>query len=244
MYGVGCVKHCSYLKYFFLLFACSTTNVHAEFDLLDSLTITGSLFSEPMHLGLSEAHGRPGVALSLDLELNDHLFIGVNGYRATDSDPPNRSKNFNYYAGVHWGIDQGTQFELTLIHRTFPDDDAAITWDYTELRFDTHFSQNLALSLTGALDYYGLDEANSLGIVGNYVHNFSDKIFSRVELGSVSLDGRNLDSYQYITLGGGYRFDRVSIEAFYKTNNAEPNSAFKRPQLRDGFVVTLNWLIY
>lgn len=217
--------------------------VSASSDFFDSLTVTGSLFSEPIHLGLSEAHGRPGAALSLDYEISEHFYIGINGYRATDSPSPNRSENYNLYAGTHWGKDKATQFDLTLIHRSYPGD-FAIKWDYTELRLDTHFSNNLALTLTGAIDYYGQDEANSLGIVGNYVHDFSNNIFAIVEGGTVRLDGKDLDSYEYVIVGGGYKFDRVSIEVFYKTNNADTNNAFDRPQLKDGVVATLNWLIF
>ena len=224
-------------------FICSFQSVQADSDILDSLTVTGSVFSEPIHLGLSEAHGRPGVALSLDLEVGEHFYIGVNGYRATDSPAPNRSENYTIYGGAHWGDEESTQFDLTLLHRSYPGD-FDITWDYTELQFDVHFSQNLTLSLIGAIDYYGINEANSLGVIGSYVHDFSDNIFSRIEGGTVQIDGRSLESYEYITVGGGYRFDRLSIEALYKTNNAEPNAAFRRPQLDDGFVATINWLIY
>ena len=218
--------------------------LQADSKILDSLTITGSLFSEPQHLGLSEAHGRPGAALSLDLELSQHFYIGVNGYRATDSRPPNRSENYTIYGGTYWGNEESTQFDLTLSHRSYPGDSGGVSWDYTELQFDVHFSQHLALSLTGAIDYYSLDEANSLGIVGSYMHDFSENLFVSLEGGTVRLDGKSLESYEYITVGGGYRFDRLSFELLYKTNNAEPNSAFRRSQLRDGLVATLNWLIY
>ncbi len=243
MYKVGFIKDLLILPVFGFFSVCVTLPIHAESGILDSLTISGSIFSEPQHLGISEAHGHPGAALSLDLELGEHFYVGINGYRATDSRPPNRSENYTVYVGTHWGDEASTQYAVTLLHRSYPGD-FAIKWDYSVLQFDVHFSQNLALSLTGAIDYYGLDEANSLGIVGNYIHDFSDNIFARVEGSSVRLDGRGLDSYEYITLGGGYRFDRLSFEVFYKTNNAEPNAAFKRPQLRDGFVATLTWLIY
>ncbi|MGI9228115.1 MAG: hypothetical protein ACR2PU_04910 [Gammaproteobacteria bacterium] len=215
----------------------------ANAEVLDSLTVHGSLFSEPLHLGLSESHGHPGVALSLDLELGNHFYIGANGYRATDSRPPNRSENYNLYIGTHWGKQDKTQFDIALIHRSYPGD-FPINWDYTELQFDTHFTENFALSLTGSIDYYGLDEANSLGITGSYVHDFSDNLFAKIEGGTLRLDGKNLDSYEFAILGGGYRFDRLSFEILYRTNNAEENRAFKRPQIRDGFIANLNWLIY
>lgn len=243
MCKVGTLKFVPSLVSVAYFLVCAHQPVQADSEILDSLTVTGSLFSEPLHLGLSEAHGRPGAALSLDLELSEHFYIGVNGYRATDSQSPNRSENYTIYGGVHWGNEESIQYDLTLLHRSYPGD-FEITWDYSELQLDTHFSQNLALSLTGAIDYYGLDEANSLGIVGSYVHDFSENIFAKLEGGTVRLDGRNLESYEYITLGGGYRFDRLSFELLYKTNNADPNEAFGRPQLGDGLVATLNWLIY
>lgn len=223
------------------IFALQTGQAQA--DLLDSLTVNGSLFSEPLHLGLSESHGHPGVALALDLELGQHFFVGATGYRATDSRSPNRSENYNLYLGTHWGKQDKTQFALALIHRSYPGDFSE-NWDYTELQLDTHFTDNFALSLTGSVDYYGVDETNSLGVTGSYVHDFTDNLFSRVEGGTVQLDGKNIDSYEYITVGGGYRFDRLSFEILYKANNADENIAFSRPQIRDGFVASLNWLIY
>lgn len=219
----------------------STNQAHAE--LFDSLTISGSLFSEPVHLGLSEAHGRPGVALSADLELGNHFYIGANGYRATDSGSPNRSENYNLYLGAHWGAEDKTQFDLALIHRSYPGDFNK-SWDFTELQIDTHFTDNLALSLIGSIDYYGVDETNSLGIVGNYVYDFTDNIYSRIEGGTVRLDGDDIDSYEYLVIGGGYRFDRLSFELSYRINNADENRAYNRTQIRNAVTANLNWLIY
>jgi hypothetical protein len=76
------------------------------------------------------------------------------------------------------------------------------------------------------------------------VHDFTDNFFSRIEGGTVQLDGKNIDAYEYITVGGGYRFDRLSFEILYRINNADENRAFKRPQIRDRLVANLNWLIY
>lgn len=208
----------------------------------DSLTITGSLSSEQINLGLSEANGRPGVGLAIEWEASRNFFLGGSVYQTTDAPAPNRPQNLTAYAGLHWGRSDSLQYDLTLVYRVYPGD-FSIDWDYPELRFNVGFSPQLGLALSTTNDFYGLD-VSSVAAIGEYVHDFSAKFYSRIEGGYVHFDDSAIDSYAYGVLTAGMRGDRWSIEGGYRANNAEPFPAFRDPQTANRFMISANWLFY
>ena len=208
----------------------------------DSLTISGTLSSEQINLGLSEANGRPGVGLALEWEASPNFFLGGSVYQTTDAPAPNRPQNLTPYLGLNWGSSDALQYDLTLLYRIYPGD-FSIDWDYPELRFNVGFTPQLGLALSATNDFYGLDVSN-LAAIGEYLHDFSAKFYSRVEGGYVYFDGSAIDSYGYVILTAGMRGDRWSIEGGYRANNAEPFPAFRGSQLDDRFMISASWLFY
>lgn len=207
-----------------------------------SLTINGSISTEQINLGLSEANGRPGIGLSFEWEFDRHFFAGVNGYITTDAPAPNRTENVTAYAGLHWGDADKLQYDLTLLYRVYPGQ-FAIDWDYPELRFDMVFSENVGLSLSATNDFYGMD-TSSVAVTGEYIHDFSPKYFSRVEGGYVYFESSTIDSYGFVMLIVGRRGNRWSIEGGYRANNAEPFRAFSDSQIENRLMLSANWLFY
>lgn len=230
------------LKFLSLAFGITLLASNYASAQADSLTISGSLSSEQINLGLSEANGRPGLGLAIEWEASRNFFVGGSVYQTTDAPAPNRPQNLTAYAGLHWGSSDSLQYDLTLIYRAYPGD-FSIDWDYPELRFNLGFTSKLGLALSAAEDFYGLDVSN-VAAIGEYVHDFSAKFYSRVEGGYVHFDGSAIESYGYVILTAGMRGDRWSIEGGYRANNAEPFPAFRGSQLDDRFMISANWLFY
>lgn len=207
-----------------------------------SVTVSGSLSSEQINLGLSEASGRPGVALAIEWEASRNLFFGASGYRTTDTRPPDRPENLTAYAGVHWENADSLQYDLTLVYRVYPGD-FAIDWDYPELRFDVGISPQFGLALSATNDFYGMD-TNNVTAIAEYLHDFSEKFYSRIEGGYSYFDSSTIDSYSFLVLSAGMRGNRWSIEAGYRANNAAAFRAFRNAQIENRFMLTANWLLY
>lgn len=206
------------------------------------VTVNANLISEPQRHGLAEANGRPGVGINVDWELNDYLFLGASGYITGDAPAPQRTQSIAPLIGVHFGKANGTQFDVMLVHRAFPGD-FAIDWDFSELQVDVGFTSNLGLSLTATDDYYGMG-MRSVSAALEYVHNFSDRSYARVKAGHVDIDSQVIDSFSFAVLNVGYRFDRFSVEAGYRANNAEPFAPFRDAQTRNRLMLTANWAVY
>lgn len=220
------------------LLACLlSAPLHAQ-----GISVNASLISEPQRHGLAEANGRPGIGINVDWELNDHVFLGVSGYITGDAPAPQRTQNLAPLIGIHVGDADSTQFDLILVHRIFPGD-FAIDWDFTELQFDLGFTPNLGLSLTATDDYYGMGMRSLSGAL-EYVHNFSDRAYARVKAGHVDIDSNIIDSFSFGVANVGYRFDRFSVEAGFRANNAEPFAPFRDAQIRNRFMLTANWAVY
>lgn len=208
----------------------------------ESVTVSGSLSSEQINLGLSEANGRPGIGLAIEWEVSRNLFFGASGYQTADAPAPNRPQNLTAYTGLHWGSADALQYDLTLLYRVYPGD-FPIDWDYPELRFDVGISPQFGLTLSATNDFYGL-HASSVAASAEYLHDFSAKFYSRVEGGYVYFDSSVIDSYGFLMLSAGMRGNRWSIEGGYRANNADAFPAFRNTQIENRFMLSANWLFY
>lgn len=220
-----------------VLLVADPADVHAQ-----AFTISGSLSSEQTNFGLSEANGRPGVSLSAEWEADGGLFIGGNGYQTTDAPTPNRTQNLTAYAGFHWSGSNSLQYDLTVIYRVYPGD-FAIDWDYPELRFDVALSPQLGLALSVTDDFYGMG-TRSFAATSEYVHDFSQRWYSRIEGGYAYFDSSVIDSYGFVVLSTGLRGNRWSVEGGYRANNADPFRAFGERQIANRLMLSANWLFY
>lgn len=206
------------------------------------VSVNANLISEPQRHGLAEANGRPGIGINVDWELNDYLFVAANGYITGDGPAPQRTRNIAPLIGLHLGDANGTQFDLMFVHRIFPGD-FVIDWDFSELQMDIGLTPSLGVSFTATDNYYGLDLTSISGAV-EYVHNFSDRLYARVKAGHVDVDSSVVESFSFGVANLGYRFDRLSVEAGYRANNADAFVAFRDPQTRNRFMLTVNWAVY
>lgn len=207
-----------------------------------SLAISGSLSSEQVSFGLSEANGRPGVGLAVEWEVDRNFFVGVNAYQTTDAPAPDRPQNVTTYAGFHWDGSDTRQYDFTLLYRIYPRH-SFVDWDFAELRFDVGFSEQFGIALSATNDFYAMG-TNTVAASGEYVHDFSAKYYSRVEGGYVYFDSSVIDSYGYALLTAGMRGNRWSIEGGFRANNAEPFGAFRGSQIDDRFLLSASWLFY
>lgn len=207
-----------------------------------SLTLSASAFSEPVHFGLSESDGRPGVELTADVEIGGRVFAGVTAMRASSAPPPNRSESWVGFAGLSWGGTESPPMDLTVLHRVYPGR-FRMDWDYTELRYGLGLTPSLSLAFSYIDDYYGMGDP-AYAAVGRYTHDFSDRYFGRLELGHLHMSGDRMDPYTFAVIGLGARFDRFSVEVGYRENDAEPSPVFRPDQIDGRFMLTLGWLIY
>lgn len=219
---------------------CYSIEIRAEG--LDNVSITASVLSEPAERGISEANGRPTLALALEWEAGAGWIIGAHGYAATDAPSPQRPQSATVFGGWQWSANDALSFDVRLLHHWFPGD-FANNWDHTEARLDAHFSRNLALTFRATDDYYGIGGTSFTAAI-NAVHDFTNQYYARVEAGGVTIDDSRFDSYAYAEIGGGFSWQRFNFETMLRMSNADPSPAFTPSQVDTAITASVSYRLY
>lgn len=224
--------------FFVALFASDA--IQAE--TFDAVSVAVTVLSEPAERGVSEANGRPAVAVAIDWDLHEQWVVGAHGYAATDAPAPQRPQSVTVFGGWRWSPAVGPNLDVLLIHHVYPGD-FSIDWDYTELRVDAHFSRNLAVTVRATDDYYGIG-GNSVTGALSAVRELTDNWYARGEIGAVGIDDARFDSYGYVEAGGGFSRGRWSAEVLLRANNADASPAFRNSQIDAGVTASVSYKLH
>ena len=184
-----------------------------------SLRFSGSLWSEAMHEGLSEADSIGVAAINVDLELSPSWFLGLAAYAGGDVAAPERPESISPYFGWRWESDSGLGLDVALTGYRYPGD-FSLDWDYAELRVDVHRAGGLSFSINATPEYYGQD-AGKIGGSVSWLHELRRDFYTRLNAGVVSIDGVGFNSYRYVSAGGGFSRGRFNVELLAHANDAE-----------------------
>ncbi len=146
----------SRFPWFVWLLFVGATPALAEWSLI------GSLNSEVVHRGASEADGEPAAGLVVEWNGQAGWFSGIQAYVASASPVPGRTRGAGVYGGWFHTLGDQQALELSISHQYF-EGDFPRDWNYSEARLDFHFSRDFAVTAAVSDDYYGRGESSLLG---------------------------------------------------------------------------------
>lgn len=196
------------------LILVGATPVSAEIG-LDDFTAHITLTSDYVYRGVSQSDEDPAVQGGFEFEHPSGFFAGV--WASSVDFPNNRQRSrprdleIDYYAGYGFGLGAAWSASAQLTRYTYPGDDPAFDYDYSELSLSVQWSDRLAASAHLSDDLLGRSErATAWELSGRLP--LTPRLDAAAGIGHFDLDRVVGDSYDYWSVGLSWLVGRFALD--------------------------------